>query len=322
MIKDTIDKELLERFEAGLNPLNPSLSTIPAEIIGYGEMSTIFVIDDPSQKGLAYKRMPIFRSIEELDQYERLYEEYNTLLGRIGLSVPEFASVRVFPEKGNMVIYNVQERLTANSVCNQLIHRLDSGSINTLFILVLRDLKKVFGFNAGDGHIQLGIDGQISNWAVKDYRENRIIHEHTELFYFDTSTPLMRKNEVEQLNPELFLRSAPSFLVWLVRWLFLEDVMTRYYDFRKVTIDLIANFYKEQRSDLIPLLVDTANNFFTTEAGEFSLSPLTIKEVSAYYREDAMIWRIYLALRKIDRLLHLRILKKPYVYILPGKIKR
>jgi hypothetical protein len=28
-----------------------------------------------------------------------------------------------------------------------------------------------------------------------------------------------------------------------------------------------------------------------------------------------MIWRLYLALRKMDRFLHLRILRKPYVYI-------
>jgi hypothetical protein len=39
-------------------------------------------------------------------------------------------------------------------------------------------------------------------------------------------------------------------------------------------------------------------------------------------KEDAMIWRLYLALRKMDRFLHLRMLRKPYVYILPAEIKR
>ena len=34
----------------------------------------------------------------------------------------------------------------------------------------------------------------------------------------------------EQLNAELFLRSAPSFLAWILRLLFLEDVVDRYYD--------------------------------------------------------------------------------------------
>ena len=34
-----------------------------------------------------------------------------------------------------------------------------------------------------------------------------------------------------------------------------------------------------------------------------------------------MIWRLYLALRKMDRFLHLRMLRKPCVYIIPGKLK-
>jgi hypothetical protein len=137
---------------------------------------------------------------------------------------------------------------------------------------------------------------------VKDYRKGKPITEKTELLYIDTGTPLIRKEGVEQLNPELFLRSTPSFLVWLIRLFFLEEVMTRYYDFRKVTIDCIANFYKEQRPDFIPMLIETANHFF---AGE-----------------DATIWRVYPAFRKLDRFPHLRILGKPHVYILPEKIKR
>ncbi|MGA3279347.1 MAG: hypothetical protein ABSD50_00005 [Smithella sp.] len=39
-------------------------------------------------------------------------------------------------------------------------------------------------------------------------------------------------------------------------------------------------------------------------------------------KEDAMIWRLYLALRKTDRFLHLRMLREPCVYKIPGKIKR
>ena len=98
--------------------------------------------------------------------------------------------------------------------------------------------------------------------------------------------------------------------------------MTRYYDFRKVTIDLIANFYKEQRPEFIPMLIETANSFFAREEAKSGIAPLTEKEIVSYYKEDATIWRVYLAFRKIDRFLHLKILQKPYVYILPGRIKR
>ena len=322
MLKDKIDTGLLERFETGLDPLNPDLSKISAKIIGYGEMSTIFVISHPGQENIAYKRMPIFRSLDEMENYESLFAEYSTELSKIGINIPESAAARVIPDKGNSVIYNAQERLPSASIGNALIQKLDKNSVRLLFLCVLRDLKKVFTSNIERPYLKFGIDGQISNWAMKDYSEGKPVTEQTELFYIDTGTPLIRKDGIEQLNPELFLRSTPSFLVWLIRLFFLEEVMTRYYDFRKVTIDLIANFYKEQRPEFIPMLIETANHFFAREDTQFGISPITEKEIVSYYKEDATIWRVYLAFRKIDRFLHLKILRKPYVYILPGKVKR
>lgn len=97
--------------------------------------------------------------------------------------------------------------------------------------------------------------------------------------------------------------------------------MTRYYDFRKVSIDLIANFYKEQRPELIPGLVDTGNGFFSAQIRDGGIKPLSVEEVRAYYQEDAWIWRLYLAFRKVDRSLH-NLLGRYYPCVLPEKIKR
>jgi len=132
----------------------------------------------------------------------------------------------------------------------------------------------------------------------------------------------MSKKGEEKLNPDLFLRSAPSFMVWLIKWFFLEGVMTRYYDFHLVAINLIANFYKEQRADLIPFLIERTNRFFEDKTCELGTNPVTQKEVLSYYREDALTWSLYLSLRKLNRFIHTKILRKPYIYILPGKIKR
>jgi hypothetical protein len=131
----------------------------------------------------------------------------------------------------------------------------------------------------------------------------------------------MQKDGQEQLDPELFLRSAPSFLVWILRLFFLEDVMTRYYDFRRVAVDLIANFYKEQRSELIPELIHEVNSLLFPEGLKGEVEPITLEEVRGYYREDALIWRFYLAFRKVDRTLH-KLLGRVYPYVLPEKIQR
>ena len=320
-----IDRGDLARFEEGLNPRTPETSVIPARIIGYGEISTIFEIGLPTLEGYACKRMPIFRTSHEMDHYEALYREYNRLLEEdIGIAVPASTSVRVMPRKGNMVVYAIQRKLPSASICNAVIRRLDDESAIALVLRILAETEHVWRFNASGGPVTIGFDGQISNWALRGYGggEPPAIGSGTELFYFDTSTPLITRHGIEELNPDLFLRSAPSFLLWLIKWFFLEGVMTRYYDPHLITVDLIANFYKEQRPDLIPALVESANNFFAADARALAVRPVTVKEVAAYYREDALIWRLFLALRKFDRFLHERVLHKPYVFILPGTIRR
>jgi len=133
---------------------------------------------------------------------------------------------------------------------------------------------------------------------------------------------MLRINGEEQLDTELFLRPAPSFLAWILRLFIVQDVLDGYYDFRKVVIDILANFYKEQRPDLIPHTMQVANEFFSNEAAEFNLEPIEEKEISRYYKVDAFIWRLYLYMRRLDRFLSINVFGREYPYILPGPIKR
>jgi len=319
-----VDVELLKEFERGLDPAHPEQSKIPARVLGYGEISTIFEIQADSVKDLACKRLPIFQTQDEVTRYEQIYLDYNDLLEKkIGINVPAYGFAWFASDSGRITAYDVQQKLPSASIGNRAISLLNTEDIRTLFLLVLRELYKIWIFNAANPQEALGIDGQISNWAISGFDpENPHIGTGMKLLYFDTSTPLMKKGGLEQLDPELFMRSAPSFLVWMIRWLFLEGVMTRYYDARLVTTDLIANFYKEQRPEIVPHLVKAANDFFAGEGKSLAIQPLTEKEIQSYYKEDAQIWIIFLALRRFDRWLHKFILHRPYVYILPGNIKR
>ena len=320
-----INIELLRQFEKKLDPRFPERSEIPARVLGYGEISTVLEIGTGSERNLAYKRLPMFRTEQEAESYEALYQEYvQVLQERVGLQVAPSDVVRLVDEqKGRIVVYIVQEKLPFEAIGHRAIHRLLPGDVKKLVLAVLRETAKVFDFNRQHrDKLKVGFDGQISNWAIVNFDpEAPGLDDEIELMYFDTSAPFVCKDGKEQLDPELFLRSAPSFLVWILRLFFLEDVMTRYYDFRQVTVDLVANFYKEQRSDLVPDLVDTINGFFSAGIRDGDFKPVTVDEIRVYYREDAWIWRLYLAFRKVDRSLH-RLLGKNYVYVLPGKIKR
>ncbi len=318
------DLDLLQAFERGLDPQHPTRSAIPARVLGYGEISTVFEIQAERLRGLAFKRLPIFQTTEEIERYTVAYQEYHRLLEEeIGLTIPPHGYASFTSDAGRPVFYIIQQQLPAESIGHRALHTLPREQVVRLVRRILDELRRVWAFNRRQDRVQVAIDGQISNWAIADFDpEHPHVDERTRLLYMDTSTPLFRVQGVEQLDPELFLRSAPSFLAWVLRRFFLADVVNRYYDLHRVAVDLIANFYKEQRPDLIPDLVRTANEFFATAAADLEVQPVSEPEIRSYYREDAFIWSFYLTARRIDRFLHTRLLRREYPYILPGRIQR
>ncbi len=318
-----INLNLLQEFEHGLDPQHPERSAIPARVLGYGEISTVFGIQAEGMEGLAFKRLPLFENETEVRRYQAVYDEYLSLLsGPIGLHLPPGSRAVVQGRSGKPVFYIIQRRLAAESIGNRALDYLSPAEAATLVQRILREMHKVWAFNRGQKELRAAVDGQISNWAIEGFDPAAPSLEKNHLRYLDTSTPLFRRNGQEQLDVELFLRSAPSFLVWVLRLLFLQEVVDRYYDPHLVAVDLVANFYKEQQVELIPLVIDVVNDFFRNEAADLDIAPLDEQEVRAYYREDALIWRLYLSMRRLDRFLQVRLLRREYPYILPRNIKR
>lgn len=271
---------LLLEFERGLDPQQPERSAIPARILGYGEISTVFAIQAADQQGLAFKRLPLFHNADEVDRHRTACEAYTRILQReIGLRMPDHGYVTLFNETYHPVFYIVQRELPAGSIGHQALHLLSAKMVQVLIHRILQELHRLWDVGRRLDDVQLGIDGQISNWSIDGFDpQNPYVDAGTALSYLDTSTPFLRITGVEQMDAEVFLRSAPSFLVWILRLFFLEDVVNRYYDFRQVAVDLAANFYKEQRSELIPDVVRTVNTFLAGEALELGIEPISDKK--------------------------------------------
>jgi hypothetical protein len=319
-----IQAALLQEFERNLDPLRPEKSKIPCHVLGYGEISTVFEIQAEGLQDLAFKRMCAFRTEEELQGYLATFIEYNRRLeSDIGLHLPPHGYASFVCEAGYPVFYIIQRKLAPGSISSKALHHLLPQEAVVLFQAVLGELCKVWQYNRSHPDAQVGIDGQLSNWAIEGFDPYHPgLQEEITLFYVDTSTPISTQGGVEQMDPELFLRSAPTYLVWILRLLFVKDVMARYYDPRKVIIDIIANFYKEQKPELIPDMVACANDFITRQGPDLDIQPITEKEVKIYYREDEIIWSMYLSMRQFDRFVRKKVLQRDYPYILPGKIKR
>jgi len=317
-----INLDLLKKLEKSINTINPEKGKVPIKILGFGEISLVFeLLEDPNH--LAYKRIPIFDNELQVKRHIWAYNNYNEILANAGLLLPDYDIAWFRDHRNKIQFYCVQEQVAAESVGNKIIHEIPIEEIHLLVLLILREMKKVWTYSRKHKNIDVGLDGQISNFAVIGYNSNNYhITPETKLIYLDTSTPMFRIKGKEAMEAVLFLKSAPSFLRWLLKALFLEETVGRYYDWRKVAIDLIANFFKEQRPELIPSLIRLINKFFAEEATEFQIKPITVEEVQKYYDSDKNIWVIFQSVRRFDRTLKTKIFKKTYDFYLPEKIKR
>ena len=305
MIANRINTSYLTEFEKGLDISDADNSKIPAKIVGYGEISSIFKVQ--GFEGWIYKRLPLFETQKQAEDYAKKYKDYVALLKNTGLSLPNDFYLIVNGHT-KVVLYLAQKEINRENLCQNRLHsQTDEENLNMLQKIFL-EIRKVFQFNEKQQvKTELSIDGQISNWAI----------EGDNMLYFDTSTPLFRLNGKEQMNPDLILSSAPKALVWMIKLFFLQDVMDRYYDIRLVFIDVVANLYKEQKTTLIDSALAKANNLLPKGVEEISR-----KEIDKYYKEDKFIWQLFLGLRRLDRWITTKIFRKRYDFILPGKIKR
>ncbi len=304
-----LDHKLITDFEEGLDPLKPEDSKVNATVVGYGEMSTIFLIGDDNS--IAYKRMPLFSSKHQAEDYQSVYCEYCNLLTQTGITVPENGTFIVELPDRPVILYIAQKMIPPERFGHRLIHTQDLKSNEHLIQLILNHSKKLWQFCAEHKpELEIAVDGQLSNWAHLDDGKDT-------LYYIDTSTPFVRKKGVHQLDAEVVLKTVPGLLRRFIKNEVAEEVLNRYYDPRKNMIDLVGNLYKEQKPELIEPFMKIVNRNLPNGS-----DLITTKDVKSYYREDKAIWALFLRLRRIDRWFTSKIKKQRYEYILPGKIKR
>jgi hypothetical protein len=311
-----IDIHLLKEFENQLNTNDPEGGTIPVKILGYGEMSAIFLFEGMPET--AIKRMPPFHSAQEVSAYKSNIDEYcGFLTDKFNMNIAEYAYVEIVNKYDEHILYVAQNKLDVKFIGNRLIQSCKDEELEKILKAIMNKLIPIWKWNAQNEDMIFGLDSQISNWCFEPGKDGGLVP-----VYFDYTTPFIRKNGKELLDPEIFLKSCPSFLVWLVRWLFLHDVLDRYYNLRLVLIDITANFYKEGQAARTPFVIETINKYIAHNVSELEMEPIVQKEVDKYYKEDAFIWKLFLSLRRLDRFIKTKIFRDKYDFILPGKIKR
>ena len=155
-----IDFDLLQTFETSLDPQCPEQCQVPCHVMGYGEISTVFEIKSENMEGLAFKRMSIFETQEELDKYIRAYTEYNQLLeDQVGIGLPQHGHAIIPNSSGRPIFYIIQCKAPAYSLGNNAIHLLNLAGVNGLFERVLQELLKLWTFNNSQPGNKVSLDG-------------------------------------------------------------------------------------------------------------------------------------------------------------------
>ena len=312
-----VDVDLLEKFENHINPAFPEKSGVPPTILGYGEISTTFSIDD--MPGVAFKRMPPFDHSDQIIAYKTALDRYCFLLSdQCHIPVSPYDCYEITNRFEEKILYVAQPLLPKTSIGNYILKNGTLNEMENLVNCVMHHLLSLWQSNHDHlPHESIALDGQISNWSFQ-FKGT----DDCDVVYFDITTPMFRINNKDQLDTEIFLKSCPSMLTWLVRWQFLQEVLDRYYDTRSVLIDLVANFHKEGRSDLIEGALSVINGKVDKNGLIDQIHPLTRSEIDSYYKNDAFIWSLFLSLRRMDRAIKTKILRQRYNFILPGRIKR
>jgi len=306
----------LAAFERALDPARPTAEP-GVELLGWGEVSAVLGL--PALPGWVCKRMAGFRDDAAVERYLGVVRRYVDTLAGDGVRVVETRLVPLRVERRRPVVYLLQPRLDPARLGNQLLRTAPDETLGACLERALDVVLRVQRANRarGDGRA-LGVDGQLSNWH---YPPGPGVGEPALL---DVGTPFMRLHGADELDVELFLAAVPPIArAWYRRNRAVERYLDDYFEPRRVLVDLLGNFHKEGRADRLPLAVACANRWLASHAAELEdARPIAGDAVSRYYRRDAAQLELFLRVRRLDRWLRTRVLRRRYDFVLPGPIRR
>ena len=291
-----IPAEELGRLECAVRRALERGDDSALRVLGYGEISLVVGWPGDAPRW-ACKRLPPFPSHDAVDDYAATLGTYLDELDRRGMRVVATEVHRMPLDDGRLAVYCVQPVLPSDAMAVDIVARGGGPAEKVLAAIVDAVLGVVDD--------RVGLDAQLSNWAVVD----------GQLAYLDVTTPLLRRADGgEVLDTGIFLASLPWVLRAPVRRLVLPGILERYHERRTVVLDLAANLIKEELADRIGMVL--------AAAGDRLDPPITEREVRSDYRGDARTWAFLQSVRRADRTWQQRVRRRPYPFLLPARIVR
>jgi Family of unknown function (DUF6206) len=266
-------------------------------MLGYGEISLVLGWP-PESPRFACKRLPPFRDRERFESYRETLADYLGALAAAGLRVVATEMRAVGHRDGTVAGYVVQPMLPGNQLAPSVLRGADPTVGHPLVPALAAAVQATVSPS-------LGLDAQLSNW----------IWDGAELTYLDVSTPLIwSPGGYSRLDLDLLAEAYPAVLRWPLRRFVAPGILDTYRDRRKVYLDFAGNLLKERLEAWLPGFLEAFNRRID--------EPLSEHEVRRYYRSDKRLWAGLLAIRRLDRAWRRRVRRRPYPFLLPGRIDR
>lgn len=324
------DAELLaalDETERHLDPADPEADG-RVQLLGYGEVSVALTVS--VLPGMVCKRMSGFADAAAVSAYRDLLDTYIAEVRRAGIRVIETWAVPVMRPDRAPVVYLVQPRVAADSLGNALVIAAAHDDVVTAAISsVLGAVTQLaeHTMRRTDG-LEVALDGQLSNWSFGS--ESQELDSGTGTgptptgpLLIDVGTPFMRHLGQHAIDREFLLAPVPAGIrAYYRRRRLVEAYLDDYFTPRLVALDMLGNFHKEGAPDRIDLATEVVNEWLVNTDLPGQRAPITRADVDAYYRKDADLLALYLRLRRMDRLVQTRALRRTYDYVLPGNVAR
>jgi hypothetical protein len=287
----------LRELEATIDRALATGDASALEVLGYGEI-TLVVKWTVDGRPVACKRLPGFADDAALTAYRECVAGYIARLADRGVVVPDTAVEAVPRRDGTVTAYCVQRVMPAQSL---LPRRLEGAGPSEVREVIAALVERIAVCING----RLGLDAQLSNWAWGG----------DGLRFLDISTPFVRDERGRELfDVELHLASVPWALRGVVRRFALGAILDKYYQVRGALLDLAGNLHKERLARILPDVLEAANRVVAPA--------ITAGEAARYYRDDARMWELLQRLRRADRWWQRTVRRRPYPFLLPGRIER
>jgi len=266
-------------------------------VLGYGEITVVlgWPRDEPAH---ACKRLPVFPDRDAFAAYATVQRDYLEHLETSGVRVVPTTLHALDRPDGSVVGYCVQPVVPASTLLPEVLRASDPSVTHPAFDAIADAVLAATG-------PRVGLDAQVANWTW---------HDGT-LSYFDITTPMQLDDGGRPLlDVEVFLAPYPWPLRASIRRFVLPDVLARFTRPRDVLLDLAGNLHKERLAAWLPAALGAAAARVSPPIGE--------EEVRRFYAHDARLWAAMLALRRLDRAWQRRVRRRPYPFLLPGRIER